>query len=314
VNALLNHVWGRSPAQDRVWAQVACMGPQRAVQRLFMALNFQAFMDESESKYEFVLGGYIQTAEIWANFAKDWEELLPLGTRAKNGRDHFKMSEMAYYGKWDETSKFYSIIERHDLVPISYRMNMDDFRKARESMQNFADYMRWNINWGLWNNPWYFSFRILLNEFHLKKEIFEELIPLTEKIDFYFDERSEIEPIIAAWSEIRRRTPQEIEKYFGANPRFENDQEFLGLQAADFWAWWVRRWYEEDSPEWPDLPEKLKQFDFGNWQGKKRKTIKLNMGEKAILHRFKGMAIENIYEGNVDPMTLAALKREFGAE
>ena len=97
MNALLKHVWGNSPAQDRVSAQVAGMAPARAVRRLLMALEFQAFVDGSARRPDgdFILGGHIATAETWANFSKEWEELLPLAPLAKNGKRHFKMSEMA---------------------------------------------------------------------------------------------------------------------------------------------------------------------------------------------------------------------------
>jgi hypothetical protein len=282
MNALVSHVWGISPAADCVWAQVACMAPRRAIRRLLMALNFQAFMDESESKDEFVLGGYIQTAETWAKFAQDWERILPFGTVAKNGKRHFKMSEMAYYGKMSDVQKFYSVIDKHNLVPVAFRLNMDAFRNAHEQMRDLAKNMNWSINWGLWSNIYYFTFRSFLDNFHMHRNVFEDAIPLTEKVDFYFDDRSESTPIMAAWTEIRDKMPEATEKYFGANPRFENDQEFLGLQAADLWSWWVRRWYEEEATEGTDRPEKMTNFDFGEWRGQKRKAIMFSADERQL--------------------------------
>src|ERR1700682_5108739 len=101
MNALLDHAWGISPAQDRVWAQVTGLAPGAAVRRLLMPLNFQGFLDDSTSTEEFILAGHIAPAEAWAAFAKEWELLLPLGTRAKNGKQHFKMSDMSYFGKME---------------------------------------------------------------------------------------------------------------------------------------------------------------------------------------------------------------------
>jgi len=272
-----------------------------------MVLNSQAFMDESHSGDEFILGGYIQTAEVWALFARDWEGMLPVGTVAKNGKRHFKMSEMAYFGKMNEVKQFYSIIEKHNLIPISCRLNMEDFHSAKNKMDDLSSRMGWKPNYGIWENKYFLTFRMMLNEFHLRKEVFESVIPLEEKIDFYFDNFSESVPILAALDEIRERMPEEIEKHFGANPRFENDQDFLGLQAADLWTWWVRRWYEEDcSP----VPDKLNNFDFGTWRGKKRKYIWMSMTEDGIFEQLKMLAVENLAEGNVDPMTLARLRGE----
>jgi hypothetical protein len=62
-----------------------------------MAMNCQAFIDDSRTKPsgEFVLGGHVAPAEKWVAFSGEWGGLLPLGTRAKNGKFHFKMAEMA---------------------------------------------------------------------------------------------------------------------------------------------------------------------------------------------------------------------------
>lgn len=77
-----------------------------------MTLQYQAFMDESQSREVFALAGYIQTAEVWANFARDWELLLPLGTKTKTGKLHFKMSEMAHFGKMAQVENFHAVIEK----------------------------------------------------------------------------------------------------------------------------------------------------------------------------------------------------------
>lgn len=282
------------------------MGPRRGVRRLLMALEFQAFMDESQSSDEFVLGGYIQTAEVWARFALDWEKLLPYGTIAKNGKRHFHMTEMAYFRKMADVPKFYSVIEKHNLVPVILRMNMEAFKNAQESMRLLAKDLNLTIDWGLWSNPYYFSFRQFLHNFHIHRHVFEDAVPLTEKVDFYFDNRSESAPIMAAWSEIRQRFPDEVEKYFGANPRFEDDQEFLALQAADLWSWWVRHWYDEEATEGPDRPEKMRNFDFDGWRGQKREVIVFSADEPRLFEILKAMAMENLTLGHVDPMTRAA--------
>ena len=92
MNALLDHAWGKSAAQDRVWAQVTGLAPSRAVRRWLMALTYQAFIDDSYTHGgEFVLAGHVATAENWAKFAAEWENLLPSGTLGKIGY-HFKMA------------------------------------------------------------------------------------------------------------------------------------------------------------------------------------------------------------------------------
>ena len=84
-----------------------------------MALNFQAFIDESYSKHEFVLGGHIATAEQWAALGKEWEQCLPkfglLAPKNKfNKTHHFHMAEMAMTPeRMQRVQIFYRVIEDH---------------------------------------------------------------------------------------------------------------------------------------------------------------------------------------------------------
>ncbi len=130
MNALLDHRWGLSTAQDRVWAQVTGLAPGKAIGRILVML-----IDESFSQKEFVVGGHIASAANWANLAKEWEELLPkFGRIAANGKYHFKMSEMAQTPERMERVRiFYRAIEDNVISSISCRLNLDDFKRAHES-------------------------------------------------------------------------------------------------------------------------------------------------------------------------------------
>jgi phytoene/squalene synthetase len=86
----------------------------------------------------------------------------------------------------------------------------------------------------------------LVDEFHLQRQNFRSIDP-DQKVDFIFDNLTDKKPILEAWDEYIGRAQDHVKDRFGATPRFENDQEFLPLQAADLWAWWVREWYEEDA-------------------------------------------------------------------
>ena len=57
--------------------------------------------------------------------------------------------------------------------------------------------------------------------------------------------------------------PDEIKDVYGRDPRFEDDEEFIELQAADFYAWWVRKGYENGTLA------KIQAGDFGVWKGKR---------------------------------------------
>jgi hypothetical protein len=297
MNELLAHRWGLSTAQDRVWAHVTGLAPRYAVRRLLMVLQFQAFVDESISSEEFVLGGYIAPAAVWAQFSRDWEEILPLGIKDKNGAFYFKMSEMALGDeRMARVQSFYNIIEKYDgLIPISLRMNLVDFENAKRRVHEFARGLGWTIDFQTWDNPYYFAFRLLLDHFHTRSDVTEKSVPQGETVDFIFDDRTEKKYILAAWDEIAERMSEDINRPFGSAPRFEDDRKFLPLQAADLWAWWVREWYEEDASP---VPDKLKALDFRSWKGRRRWKLVMSASEDELIRVMKGIAVENFAVGN----------------
>lgn len=291
MNAILSHVWGQSPAQDRIWAQVAGMRPASAVRLQIMAL--QAFMDESENAPhgDFVLAGHIAPAENWASFSKEWERLLPMATLAEDGTYQFKMREMASSPeRMARVSAFYWLIEKYVTASLSCRISLDDFQTAYERINETCDRLNVTVDWGDWQNPYFFTFRTLMDGFHQKRDDFAKIIPLSEQVDFYFDDRAEKRVIFAAWDEYIESTSKDVRKFYGAHPRFEDDRRFLPLQAADLWAWWVRRWYEEDAS---DFPDKMRDFDFGEWQGNYRRMIAISLNEQQIFDRLRSVLLES---------------------
>jgi hypothetical protein len=254
-----------------------------------MVLQYQAFIDESDKNEEFVLGGYIQTAEVWANFVRDWKPLLALGVKDKYGNLQFHMTQMKE--RMNDVKLFSDVIDKHNLFPVSFRMNLPCFRRAISVVEErFAQY-RVEIDWERWSDPYYFSFRHFLHGFHQKRHAIEPEIPLSDKIDFYFDRRGEGAVISQAWEDVRARMTEEEEELYGENPRFENKQDFLGLQAADFWAWWVREWYEEDDSE---VPTRLRLQDFRGWRGKRRLNITSSASEEYIIEALTNMTLETL--------------------
>jgi hypothetical protein len=254
---------------------------------------YQAFIDESLSDEEFVLGGYVQASDIWANFVTDWERLLPFGVVAKNGKRQFHMTEMRAAGKMKEVEQFSGVIDKHNLFPISFRMNLPCFRNAISTVEKRFIQQGIEIDWERWSDPYYFGFRHFFHGFHEVREIREALepeIPLSSKIDFYLDRRSEKAQILEAWSEVVGRMSEEEKARYGETPQFENKQDFLQLQAADFWAWWVRHWYEEDDSE---IPAKLDLQDFGGWRGKRRMRFVSSVSEEYVVEALTNMTLDN---------------------
>jgi hypothetical protein len=258
VNALLGHVWGVSPAADRVWAQVTGVAPSQAVRRILMVL--QAFIDDSYSPDgTFVLGGHIATAEAWAKFSEEWEQLLPLGTLAPNGKYHFKMAEMAATPeRMARVPAFFRVIEKHVLLSLHVKVHLADMERAKARIW----VPRKTIDWGFFQKPYLVAWRGLLDHVHgeASRPTIEQVLPRGEKIDFIFDEQTEKKVILPIWDEFAETRPDSYRETLGSMPRFENDQEFLPLQAADFWAWWSRKWYADGTPEKHD------KMSFGHWK------------------------------------------------
>lgn len=238
------HDWGVSPAADRVWAQVCGLRPSTAGQRLFMVL--QAYIDDSlDDSGMYVLAGYVASAEQWASFSREWEKMLPLGTLNERGERHFKMSEMAMSEeRMSRVAGFQNIINNHVIMSVTSMIQVEDIKRAidRLSVDNL------NIDWGKMNRPLYMAYRCLMDNFHKLRIERPDWVPINEPVDFYFDETSEKKMILDDWDQYLSTRAPEFRKLYGATPRFEDDRVYLPLQAADYRAWWARKWAVEFGP------------------------------------------------------------------
>jgi len=217
MGGILDHVWGVSAGADRVWAQVSGLAPRAAGARLLLAL--QAFIDDSyDPDGTFVLGGHIASAANWAQFSRDWEELLPLAAKDKQGRHRFKMKEMAGSDeRMGNVESFYRVLEKYVLVSLSCKIDRRELRLARNRI--------WvpglSIDWGFLNSPYKVAFRCLLEMFHNHRDRIQSFIPPDDKIDFFFDRQTESKAILSAWDDYVANRDDGIRHRFGTFPRFE---------------------------------------------------------------------------------------------
>jgi hypothetical protein len=300
-NPLLHHSWGKSQAQDVVLARISGMAPSlRGWERPFMVL--QVFIDESYSQDStFVLGGYIASVEAWGRFAKEWEELLPLARKGNSGLHRFKMSEMARDLK--SVAPFYHVIEKHVLMSIACRINISQFNRALERI--------WiperRINWsGV--NPNVYMMMYFLTVFYESRyrktfDIFNDLIPSDERVECIFDDINLKAAVIGSWDDFKRHlAPEELQGIWGPDPRFEDDEIFLPLQAADFWAWCVRDGFENNRFD------SYKQGDFGAFRGTIRiRGIEISADEDQLADSLRRAAERDagpgisVYDAKFDP-------------
>ena len=66
-----------------------------------------------------------------------------------------------------------------------------------------------------------------MDMFHVNRERFIKHVPLSEKVDFYFDDQiGEKKSIIAAWDDYVRARLPEHKQFYGATPRFRGRYRF----------------------------------------------------------------------------------------
>lgn len=274
---------------------VSGIGPGSAGNRRLMVL--QAYIDESITHGStFVLGGYIASAETWAKFSKDWEAMLPHGTLGSNGKYHFKMAEMAANEeRMSRVPGFYRIIEKHDLLGVFCEFNIADLRRAQARVRFWPPAQ---IDFDLFANPYGMAFRGLMDTFHNRRsDLYLPVIPLSEKVDFIFDDRiHEKAFLVGMWDEYVRKREDNIRDYYGATPRFENDEDFLPLQAADFLCWWIRRAYDEG-----ENADKFYSGDFDTWKSTRNlKGSGITFSEDELTQ-----ALIEVARGSAEPWRIA---------
>ncbi len=243
-----------------------------------------------------MLAGHIASAESWAKFAREWEQMLPYGVLTKHGRFHFKMAEMAQTPeRMSRVGAFYRIVEEHALMSISSRINIAELNRARERIH--VPGLR--IDWDFLGNPFMVAFRSLMDMFHSHRRRFDGIIPADQKVDFIFDRQGEKRTIEAGWDDYIAQRPPGFRDLYGAGPRFEDlnavadaTMTSCALQAADLWAWWVRG--EAGTPEQIESP------DFGTWKEQKRRPkIAISFNEDQLVNVIRGLMRPMLEPGRI---------------
>lgn len=156
--------------------------------------------------------------------------------------------------RMERVPAFLRVIEDHIPLFISCSLNVRDLRSATRRIWNPL----MNLEWVDAHNPFIISFRVLMDMFHAHFHILE-LPFLDHPVDLYFDGQSDKRYILDGWDEYLGGRSDNIKHLYGSTPRFVDDEKFLPLQAADLWAWWVRKWAVDRDIGSPGLP-KFGQF------------------------------------------------------
>jgi len=189
----------------------------------------QAFVDASGKgdPNVLVVAGYVAQADEWAKFSQAWKEKLD-----QAGMRRFKMNEMTR--RPEIAGYFYRTIEEHDiLAAISCVFDtrglvrfVDEFTTPSAATHNLK-------------NPYLYASRQIIENLAMT----QEKMGLHEPIDFIFDDEAEKARLVPNWDWFRESLRPEVRRLVCNCPIFRNDEDFMPLQAADLWAWWVRKWF-----------------------------------------------------------------------
>ncbi|MBT2187459.1 DUF3800 domain-containing protein [Sphingobium nicotianae] len=207
--------------------------------------RWKGFMDESVSDGLFVLAGALAPETAWPEFANSWNEMLPYAGVNDKGQPEFHMVELAQRDNgYVKTRAFFNIITEHVPVLASVVLHMDKIEAAaaRISAPNLT------LNWTTLKNPFVITFSSLLDAIMSRRgdiDFRTGASALGANFNFTFDKRSDSGIVTNGWETFLSTRPNMMRKAYGERPVFEDSHKCPSLQAADLWAWWVRKWHVE---------------------------------------------------------------------
>lgn len=212
----------------------------------------QAFIDDSGSEglsHMFVLGGFVSEHVRWSAFSNDWQSALDVAPSL----DYFKMREaMAFRGQfdrnrgWNEALRrqrlglFSEIIVEHVQARISTSVQTLLFRQYIQALPSPGG--RTSSS----DSPYsYLVTRAIIATIHY---LYNR--DLEYPCDFILDEQTGFTSGLEMWWDVFRHHLKEerdgTRRYIKNRPIWRDEKDFLPLQAADLYAWLVRRRHQDN--------------------------------------------------------------------
>ncbi len=199
----------------------------------------QCFVDASGKgdPRRLVLAGYIAPVEAWEQFSIAWKARL---NEAK--LPYFKMTEQR--AKPEIAGHFYRLTEEYDIrAAISCVISTVDLIHVFK----LINWPHGWINLEAFSNPYYFAFKAIIDVLAQH----QNELGLTDPVDFIFDSENESINTLKYYRLIKENSAPEA-SLMGDLPIYRKDQETMPLQAADLYAWWVRKWEEQGVSNWAE--------------------------------------------------------------
>lgn len=279
---------------DHVWATVSGFPPGKRERRCLMILLPQAAVDDSGMEPQspvFVLGGFIAPAAAWATFSADWQAVLDQSPKL----DYFKLTEaMSLSAKgqfsrhkgWNETKRdsrlidLAHVIRKHAAIRIHASMSHADFIKYVQSMPTPQRKLGSD-------HP----YLLLASQLLLAVGISGDQLGLSGPCDYFFDEQVGFSDDFSQWwpsfkALLNTSGRSDLKKYIGsAAPTYRDEKTFLPLQAADFYAGYLRQHAIRNRTLIVPPPVALRQLE-------KIPMVGYNVGDE-LLQKIRGALIES---------------------
>jgi len=151
------------------------------------------------------------------------------------------MSTMARSRAYRRAELFYRVIERHVSAAFSISIPRDDLDAAVAEF----NWPEWVVDQDRMTNPYYFAFRCV------QEGLARVLRPFNLKgpVQFTFDSHTSGPLCLDHWDLLKASCTPEIASTFAGQPLFRKEEEQLPLQAADLYAFWVRKWKQSGDRE-----------------------------------------------------------------
>jgi hypothetical protein len=212
----------------------------------------QAYIDDSGNEPTspvFVLAGFIATYERWGAFSDEWQAALD----EPPGAAYFKMSEaeslrdeFSIRKGWTESKRDDRLITLARIITkyVAFRVHTSI---RHEYFTKHIKSLRTPKRISPSNNPYFLLFHQLM----LTTAAVRSVFGMTEPVDFFFDTHGSIgDDAVHFWDNFERLAKSgsstDFTPYLSQKPTFRDEKQFKPLQAADLYAWQLRRNFVEN--------------------------------------------------------------------
>lgn|SRR5215469_6660341 len=234
---------------DHVWALVSGLASPDRERRLMGIL--QAYIDDSGrgAPPVYVLAGWISDSARWASFANEWAAAL----REPPLINYFKMKEAAscqggeFMGWQNEARdrklvRLASVIRDHAMVGIGFAVKHTDWELAVKRRVKNIPVMGKQLK-----EPYFFAcYGLMIQFIKMQRDL-----GISQPVDFIFDEQQKLSAYVDESYDHLKALSAECHPLIGDRPSHKDDKKILPLQAADLFAWHVRRYFEDEIEQKP---------------------------------------------------------------